>query len=335
MDILSRIIKKKNCFTRIEYGGKMPFSVYETVNNDKLFPIHVFVASIESSVFHWHKEYEMIGMLKGSMHVRVQSETILLKEGDVFLVNSNEVYALKSVDGEVALCMFIQMEPSLFKTGDHDILFYLDSTGEEQVKCGFDRFYYRMSKIVYESMNEDKHAPFRVRAQASCMIAELFDYVVYDVRFGEGRKQNEQEMVVRFMEYAQMHMAEEHVLDLACHEFGMSRKTLDRSIKTSIGLSAKEIIDDLRMEKAKTLLKTTNKNMNYILDACGFGSEKTFYRLFRQETGLTPKAFRENGSMVSYDSGLKGYLDFETPMVKGMLKGIIDTYQEKNHCLEG
>lgn len=313
----------------------MPYSVYETVNNNPLFPINVFVASIESSVFHWHSEYEMIGMLKGSMHVRVRSEAILLKEGDVLLVNSNEVHALKSVDENVPLCMIIQMDPSLFRTEDHDILFYLDSTGEEKVKCGFDHFYYRMSKIVYESMNEEKHAPFRVRAHASCLIAELFDNAVYDVRFSDSRKQSEQEFVVRFMEFLEEHLPEEKILDLACHEFGMSRKTLDRSIKTSIGLSAKEIIDNLRMEKAKSLLKHTNKNMNYILDACGFGSEKTFYRLFRQETGLTPKAFRENGSIVSYNSGLKGYLDFETPMVKGLLREIIENYQGTDHYIKG
>ena len=313
----------------------MPYSVYETVNSNQLLPVNVFVASIESSAFHWHSEYEMIGMLRGSMTVRIRSQVILLQEGDVLLINPNEIHALKNDGKEEALCMIIQMDPSLFKTGDHDILFYLDSTGDEKVKCGFEHFYYRMAKISYESMNEEKHAPFRVRAEVCCLIAELFDYAVYDVRFSDGGSQNEQEFVVRIIDFFKEKLAEENLPELACHEFGMSRKTMDRNIKTAIGLSAKEIMDNLRIEKAKELLKNTDKNMNFILDSCGFGSEKTFYRIFRQETGVTPKAFRENGSIVSYDSGLKGYLDFETPAVRGILARIIEEYQGDDSFAKG
>lgn len=304
----------------------MPYSVYETINNDQLFPIHVFVAAIESSIFHWHREYEIIGMLKGCMNVKIHSKAILLKEGDVFLVNMNEVHALKSIGSEAALCMIIQMDPILFKADNRDIVFYLDSTGDDEIKCGFDHILYRMARIVYESMNEDKHAPFRVRAEASCLIAELFDCAIYDVRFYDSKRQSEHEFIVRFTEFLKEHLEEEKILESACHEFGMSRKTLDRIIKSVSGLSSKDMVDDLRMEKAKLLLKNTNKNMNYIIDTCGFGSEKTFYRLFRKDTGLTPKDFRENGSVISYNSGLKGYLDYETPMVKERLLEIIEKY---------
>ena len=84
----------------------------------------------------------------------------------------------------------------------------------------------------------------------------------------------------------------------------------------------KEMIENLRIEKAKNLLKNTSKNMNYILDACGFGSEKTFYRVFREETGVTPNVFRQRGQVDHYDEALKGYLDYETAELKKILKTI-------------
>jgi AraC-like DNA-binding protein len=33
-----------------------------------------------------------------------------------------------------------------------------------------------------------------------------------------------------------------------------------------------------------------------IVEACGFESERTFYRAFRAQRGMTPKAFREQAS---------------------------------------
>ena len=83
----------------------------------------------------------------------------------------------------------------------------------------------------------------------------------------------------------------------------------------------------MRVEKAKGLLKNTDKNMNYILDSCGFGSEKTFYRVFRRETGLTPNELRHKGrleQLEQYDEQLKGYLDYEVSEVKGALKKILE-----------
>lgn len=67
--------------------------------------------------------------------------------------------------------------------------------------------------------------------------------------------------------------------------------------------------------------------MDYIIDVCGFGSEKSFYRIIKNKTGLTPKAFREKGSIDHYNNELKGYLDFEIPIAKELLSQIIEDNQ--------
>ena len=180
-----------------------------------------------------------------------------------------------------------------------------------------------MAKIVYQSMREEKHAQFRVRAEACGLIADLFDYVVYDVRFRDKRSRSDEQLTVSIIEYLENNLSEEQLAEMTCHEFGVSRKTLDRNLKQTLGVTGKEIVDRLRMDKAKELLKNTNKTMSYILDACGFGSEKTFYRMFRQETGVTPKEFRESGSIVNENHELRGYLDFEAFEVKKLLQDII------------
>lgn len=304
----------------------MTYSVYESITNNQIFPVNIFVASIQNSTFHWHNEYELVGIIKGSIQMRVQSEEIQLKKGDIYLVNPNMIHAIRKIENEDNLCMFVQMSQELFSIDEgkrKNIRFYLDSTSEEEPACGFEYFYLKMAEIVYESMSEDRHQSFRIRAQICTFIADLFDQVVYDVRFGDATTENRQELTVKTISFLEEHMSEEKVIDGVCREMGVSRKSLDRNLKMTMGMSGKELIENIRVERAKDLLKNTDKNMNYILDICGFGSEKTFYRVFREETGITPNTFRQKGHVEQYNEALKGYQDYETTEVKNILRGIL------------
>ena len=313
----------------------MIYTVYETIESSRTFPVNIFVAPIENSTFHWHNEYEMIGILKGGIHIRVESELITLKEGDIFLVNPRMIHAIRSLADKPNLCMILQMSPELFDVEENepgnekkDMRFYLDSIRpDEAPECGFGYFYRKLAELVNESLKDNMNSRFRIRAQVCGIIAVLFDYAVYDVRFRDPAAQNQQELAVSVIGYLEKHVENENVMEQSCHEFGLSRRSLDRMLKVTTGVTGKEILEDLRVEKAKGLLKNTDKNMNYILDSCGFGSEKTFYRVFRRETGLTPNEFRHKGrleQLEQYDEQLKGYLDYEVSEVKGALKKILE-----------
>ena len=64
-------------------------------------------------------------------------------------------------------------------------------------------------------MNEDRHAVFRVRAEACALIADLFDYVVYDERFRDISAKNYQELAVSVIEYLENHLEEVKIVGSA------------------------------------------------------------------------------------------------------------------------
>ena len=160
-------------------------SIYESINYESNLLVNAFVTPIESSTFHWHNEYEFLGVLKGSISVHIQSEEYLMKAGDLLLVNTNEIHTYQNPSDEENLCMVIQIKPELFHVKNKDgaeIRFYVNSVTEDEPSVGFAHFFRRMAKIVYETLNEDKNADFRVRAELCCLIADLFDYTIYDER---------------------------------------------------------------------------------------------------------------------------------------------------------
>lgn len=313
----------------------MSYSIYEYISIDQPFMVNAFVTSIQSSTYHWHSEYEMLGIIKGSVEVKVRSESEILRKGELLLINPNVFHAIKCLEEE-NLCMVIQMHPDLFREeegSNYDIRFYLDSTKEEIPACGFRHFFLRMAQVVYETVAEDKYAKLRARAQACCLIVDLLEYVVHDLHFCESKSQDSKELVIEIIHFIEGNLTEENIVELICKKFGISRKTLDRNLKMVVGVTAKEIIENLRVEKARDLLKNSNKNMNYILDVCGFGSEKTFYRVFKNETGMTPNEFRKKGQIEFYNDTLKDYLNFDKIEAIEILKEVIEN-QERDTKLE-
>ena len=67
------------------------------------------------------------------------------------------------------------------------------------------------------------------------MIADLFDYVIYDVRFRDPVSQNQQELAVSVIEYMEKYLEEDSIVDMSCRQFGLSRKSLDRVLKDNDG----------------------------------------------------------------------------------------------------
>lgn len=57
-----------------------------------------------------------------------------------------------------------------------------------------------------------------------------------------------------------------------------------------------DLLNHLRIERAKRLLEATDGKVISIAFACGFGNLANFYRNFAARTGMTPKAWRRRGA---------------------------------------
>lgn len=303
--------------------------IFENVEFKNQYPVNAFVTSIQSSSYHWHYEYEMIAVLKGSITMSVSPKQITLSKGDVVLVNSKIVHEIQS--NEENLCMILQLEPALFKKDSGDNFyyrFYLNSVAcEIEPQKEYPYFFQKAAKIVSLILQQNEKSGYRIRAEVYNLIADLFEYVHYDMCMRTEQSDSNAELLMTMIDYLKSNLSERDLVNNLYKELGMSEKTVYRYLKEHVGISLKEMIDTLRTDKAKKLLKNTDKNMGYIIDECGFGSENTFYRIFRQRNGLTPKEYRQRGLEAGEKPRLKGYLDFEENEAKVILQKILEEQQ--------
>ena len=79
---------------------------------------------------------------------------------------------------------------------------------------------------------------------------------------------------------------------------GLSAPYFSTIFKEEMGENLSNYLNRLRVEKAAVMLVTTNLPINEIAVTCGFEDQSWFSKIFKNNTGLTPVKYREQGSIL-------------------------------------
>jgi AraC-like DNA-binding protein len=102
--------------------------------------------------------------------------------------------------------------------------------------------------------------------------------------------------------YINSNLSEKITIDEIAETCHMSKYYFCRRFKKSLGITVMEYILKSRIANAKTMLESTNTPISEISEQCGFSSFSYFSRVFRENTGDTPNAYRKN--RINDDFGL-------------------------------
>ena len=77
-------------------------------------------------------------------------------------------------------------------------------------------------------------------------------------------------------------------------KMNMSHSSLFRKVKAITGMSAKELLQDVRLKRACQLLKETNLTITEVAFKAGFSNIAYFCMVFRKKYGVSPNNYRKN-----------------------------------------
>lgn len=127
---------------------------------------------------------------------------------------------------------------------------------------------------------------------------EVIRILCEEVRYTQGSDTNDTMWAVK--KYVEDHYLDfELAIETVAEEFQISATYLSRTFKKVAGKNYKEYITQLRIEYAKDLLRK-GKTVLDVSSAAGYTNPSHFIRVFKKQTGITPKAYQEgNDTMES------------------------------------
>ncbi len=158
----------------------------------------------------------------------------------------------------------------------------------------------RLNKELYSIMDQDDYYYFINNNKikfSQCDSLEILFLIAKNIlsincSYLESKRAN-YDFLENLILYIKNHLNEDVSLQTMANKVHLSANYLSSKIKEKTGFNYNNYINNLRIEKAISLLLNSNKKVLDISKACGFNDSCYFNRVFRKKYSLSPEQYRK------------------------------------------
>lgn len=110
--------------------------------------------------------------------------------------------------------------------------------------------------------------------------------------FEEAHSRHPDEDIIQVQLWLQDNYPREIALSQVAQRFGLSTRTLNRRFKAATGQTPLEYLQEIRINNARDLLKTSNLTVAEIADKVGYQDTGYFTSLFKKQLAISPREYR-------------------------------------------
>ena len=257
--------------------------------------LNIFVINIISRLPHIHKEFEIITIIEGTLVLQYQNKKVVLEQGDIFLINSNEMHEVLSNNNRSVNLLCIQLDTRVFNSFSPSFKSILFTNS--LIKKTDTHWYEMVNQLInlsFHYFKKDQLYGYQCFSDLTLLIKNFLMSIPYIEVSDKERNKKEQkaDRMIRILEYIDNYFDENITLaNIAEKEF-LSKTYLSSFFKSNMGLSYNEYVNYLRASKAQKLLDNSNLTLLDICYDSGFSDMRYFNKYFYKRYKMLPKEYR-------------------------------------------
>lgn len=154
------------------------------------------------------------------------------------------------------------------------------------------RFSELMSQVYSAAGNDDYIRDMWLNEKLNTLLALLMAESWQPASLRNPRRPARRD-VAPVREYLEEHCTEKIALESVAEHFFLNKHYLARLFKEQYGVSVNSYLTQVRITRAKQMLRFTDKAVSVIAAECGLEDANYFSRVFKKVEGVTPKQYRE------------------------------------------
>lgn len=254
--------------------------------------------------YHWHPEYEIIRILKGSFHLTIDGKSIIAGKDDVLFIQGGTLHGGMPDDCTYECIVFdLRLLLSNNKICNkqiqqlirHEIsIELLLSANELPLKKPLEDLFTSMSmkRPFYE---------FAAQGAFYELLGILFEEKAYQVNVNLHNNVSSQQ-IKRFkdvLSYIEEHYTESISLEDMARVAGLSPRYFCRFFRKMTQCTPTEYLNYYRIECACEQLAEVQISITDVALNCGFNDISYFIKAFHRAKGVTPKQYKEASRQIS------------------------------------
>ena len=280
------------------------------------FPLAVHKNDLKKNVlgfvnWHWHYEFQLTYVVRGTISVFFNQQTIDLHEGQGIYINPEVLHMIRDRYDSDAMFISLDVSPKLLTSFPNSVF---ERSYVKPVFCSsaadaviLDPGVFWQKKILDEAMSIEQDYKSRSFGWELAVSSSLYaiwkelvchlheSLVEHDAPAADGARMRRNQRIKEILSYIREHFTEKITLDEIAKHHHLSTNECCRFFKKNMNCTLFEYITEYRLSKSMELLEHTDLPVSQIAYESGFGSSSYFIEKFRKNVGMTPAAFRKAG----------------------------------------
>lgn len=289
-----------------------PLELARPIRIDRIYSVHYFEYGPDYAfVGESHDFWELVYADKGEVYVTAGSEEKVLKKGQMIFHKPGEFHNIRATGKDAPNIVIIS-----FECKGEAMAFF-----EDRISSASDNERVLMARIVamagaaFSTPLDDplSNQLFRREEQpfgAEQIIGISLEYMLLElIRRGDDgaptrptsliRERSQNEFLNRVQQYLEANIQRRLTLSDICRDNLVGRSYLQKVFREKTGGGAMEYFGNLKIQKAKEMIRQGSHNFTEIAALLGYNSIHYFSRHFKKVTGMTPSEYASSVKVLA------------------------------------